>query len=63
VARGGRRGRALNPDVAVANAATGETTVLGPAQTISAPGVARVGDGLVVAWAAQRRGVAVSVGG
>ena len=42
-------------------AARGETTVLGPAATISTPGVARVGDGLVVAWAAQRGGVAVSV--
>lgn len=51
----------FHPEVAVANAATGEATVLGPAQTISTPGVARAGEGVVVAWAAPGGGVAVSV--
>jgi len=54
---------AVPPEVAVADPATGEATVLGGAGNIGAPAVARAGAGLVVAWAARGGGVAVSVHG
>jgi hypothetical protein len=54
---------AVPPEVAAADPATGEATVLGGAGNIGAPAVARAGDGLVVAWAARGGGVAVSVHG
>ena len=40
---------------------TGDITLLGPAAGIGAPAIAQVGDALVVAWAAQGGGAAVSV--
>jgi hypothetical protein len=46
---------------AVADAATGDATLLGPAGNNGTPAVARSGDSLIVAWAAQGGGVAVSV--
>jgi hypothetical protein len=52
---------AVPPEVAVADPATGETTVLGGAGNIGAPAVAHAGAGLVVAWAARGGGIAVSV--
>jgi hypothetical protein len=45
---------------AVADPATGDTTLLGLAGNNGTPAVARSGDGLIVAWAAQGGGVAVS---
>ena len=48
-------------EVAAANAATGEITVLGPAASIGAPAIAHGNDALVAAWAAQGGGAAVSV--
>jgi hypothetical protein len=47
--------------VAVADATTGDATGLGPAASIGTPAVAHIGAGLLVAWAAQGGGVAVSV--
>jgi hypothetical protein len=47
---------------AVADPATGDATLLGLAGNNGTPAVARSGDGLVVAWAAQGGGVAVSAG-
>jgi hypothetical protein len=44
-----------------ADPATGEATLLGDAGSIVTPAVAHSGDGLVVAWAAQAGGVAVSI--
>jgi hypothetical protein len=52
---------AVPPEVAAADPATGEATVLGGAGTIGAPAVAHAGAELVVAWAARGGGVAVSV--
>jgi hypothetical protein len=52
---------AVPPEVAVADPATGEATVLGGAGNIGAPAVAHAGSGLVVAWAARGGGVAVSL--
>jgi hypothetical protein len=52
---------AVPPEVAVADPATGEATVLGGAGNIGAPAVAHAGAGLVVAWAARGGGIAVSV--
>jgi hypothetical protein len=54
---------AVPPEVAAADPATGEATVLGGAGNIGAPAVAHAGSGLVVAWAARGGGVAVSVHG
>lgn len=51
----------VRAEVAAANPATGEITVLGPAASIGAPAVAQVSDGLVAAWAADGGGAAVSV--
>ena len=48
-------------EVAVADATTGEIAALGPAASIGTPGVAHIGTSLLVAWAAQGGGVAVSV--
>ena len=48
-------------EVAAANPATGEITVLGPAANIGAPAVAQVGNGLLLAWAAQGGAPPVSV--
>jgi hypothetical protein len=48
-------------EVAAADPATGDATVLGPAGTNGAPAVAHGGATLVVAWAARGGGVAVSV--
>ena len=44
-----------------ADPATGEATLLAEAGSIATPAVAHSGDSLVVAWAAQAGGVAVSV--
>jgi hypothetical protein len=51
----------VRAEVAAANPATGETTVLGPAGTNVTPAVAHSGDSLLAAWAAAGGGVAVSV--
>ncbi len=51
----------VRAEVAAANPATGEITLLGPAASIGAPAIAQVGDALVAAWAAQGGGAAVSV--
>jgi hypothetical protein len=48
-------------EVAAADPATGEITVLGPAASRVAPALAHIGDSLLVAWSAQGGGVAVSV--
>jgi hypothetical protein len=52
---------AVPPEVAAADPATGDATVLGGAGNIGAPAVAHAGTALVVAWAARGGGVAVSV--
>jgi hypothetical protein len=52
---------AVPPEVAAADPATGEATVIGGAGTIGAPAVAHSGAELVVAFAARGGGVAVSV--
>jgi hypothetical protein len=47
-------------EAVAADPTSGESTVLGPAGNIGAPAVAHIGDALLVAWAAQGGGAAVS---
>ena len=54
-------GSGVQAQAVAADAATGDATVLADAQTIGTPAVAHSGEGLVVAWAAQPGGVAVSI--
>jgi hypothetical protein len=44
-----------------ADPATGDATLLADAETIGTPAVAHSGDSLLVAWAGQAGGVAVSI--
>jgi hypothetical protein len=44
-----------------ADPATGEATLLADAGSIVTPAAAHSGDGLVVAWAGQGGGIAVSI--
>jgi hypothetical protein len=47
-------------EVAAADPATGDTTLLGPAGSNATPAAVRSGDALLIAWAADGGGVAVS---
>jgi hypothetical protein len=54
-------GLGVQAQTVAADPATGDATLLADAGSIVTPAVAHSGDGLVVAWAGQGGGIAVSI--